>query len=114
MVAPQMETFPALIINYCKLTKTAVVILNWNGIRYKHLSNFLPNVLKHSRADADVIVADNHSDDDSISYLKDHHPEVRIIENPSNNGFSSGYNLALKQIEAEYYVLLNSDIIIPL
>lgn len=92
------------------MTKTAVVILNWNGIRYKHLSNFLPNVLKHSRADAEVIVADNHSDDDSISYLKDHHPEVRIIENPSNNGFSSGYNLALKQIEAEYYILLNSDI----
>jgi GT2 family glycosyltransferase len=91
------------------LVKTAVVILNWNGIRHKHLSNFLPSVLKHSK-DAEVIVADNHSDDESLLWLKENHPEVRVIENPDNSGFASGYNKALKQVDAKYYVLLNSDI----
>ncbi len=83
--------------------------LNWNGIRHKHLSNFLPSVLKHSK-DAEVIVADNHSDDESLLWLKENHPDVRVIESPSNSGFASGYNKALKQVDAEYYVLLNSDI----
>ncbi len=84
--------------------------MNWNGIRHKHLSNFLPNVLKYSSEDAEVIVADNHSDDESLEWLKKYHPEVRVIENPTNAGFATGYNMALKQVEAEYYVLLNSDI----
>lgn len=92
------------------MIKTAVVILNWNGIRHKHLSTFLPNVLKLSSADAEVIVADNHSDDESVAWVRENYPEVRIIENPTNAGFATGYNLALKQVEAEYYVLLNSDI----
>ena len=91
------------------MTKTAVVILNWNGIRYKHLSNFLPAVLKHSK-DAEVIVADNKSDDNSLQWLHENHPDVRVIENPDNSGFASGYNKALKQVDAEYYILLNSDI----
>lgn len=84
--------------------------MNWNGIRYKHLSNFLPNVLKYSSDDAEVIVADNHSDDESLEWLKQNHPDVRVIENPTNAGFATGYNLALKQVDAEYIVLLNSDI----
>lgn len=84
--------------------------MNWNGVRYKHLVNFLPGVLKLSSKDADVIVADNKSDDDSIAWLKRNHPDVRVIENPDNSGFASGYNKALAQVEAEYYVLLNSDI----
>ncbi len=92
------------------MVKTAVVILNWNGIRYKHLSKFLPHVLKYTQGNAEVIVADNNSDDDSVSWLQENHPEVRIIQNPDNSGFASGYNKALKQIDAEYYVLLNSDI----
>lgn len=92
------------------MVKTAVVILNWNGIRYKHLSNFLPNVLEHSSTDAEVIVADNNSDDNSLEWLHENHPEVRVIKNPDNSGFASGYNKALRQVEAEYYVLLNSDI----
>jgi len=92
------------------LIKTAVVILNWNGIRYKHLSNFLPNVLELSSKDAEVIVADNNSDDDSLEWLRKNHPDIRVIENPDNSGFASGYNKALAQIDAEYYVLLNSDI----
>jgi GT2 family glycosyltransferase len=88
-------------------SKVAVVILNWNGKSF--LEKFLPIVIKYSSS-AQIIVADNHSSDDSVSFLKQHFPEVRIIINPSNDGFSTGYNLALKQVEAEYYVLLNSDV----
>jgi GT2 family glycosyltransferase len=92
------------------LIKTAVVILNWNGIRYKHLANFLSGVLELSSKDAEVIVADNNSDDGSLEWLQENHPEVRVIKNPENAGFASGYNKALAQVDAEYYVLLNSDI----
>jgi len=87
--------------------KVAVVILNWNGKSF--LEKFLPIVIKYSSS-AQIIVADNQSSDDSVSFLKQHFPAVRIIINPSNDGFSTGYNLALKQVEAEYYVLLNSDV----
>jgi GT2 family glycosyltransferase len=88
--------------------KVAVVILNWNGKRY--LEQFLPFVLQHSRDIATVIVADNASTDDSVAYLKEMHPDVRLIINDQNGGFAKGYNDALKQVDAEYYVLLNSDI----
>lgn len=92
------------------MAKTAVVILNWNGIRHKHLSTFLPNVIKHTASDAEIIVADNNSTDNSVVWMKENHPELRLIQNTSNAGFASGYNLALNEIEADYYVLLNSDI----
>lgn len=87
--------------------KTAVVILNWNG---KHwLEKFLPNVIQHSN-DAEVIIADNNSSDDSIKFLEENYPNIRIIQNDGNYGYAKGYNLSLKQINAEYFVLLNSDI----
>lgn len=85
----------------------AIVILNWNG--KKLLEKFLPGVLNYSD-DARVIVADNASSDDSIEFLKQHHPEVEIIQNESNGGFAKGYNDALKRIDAKYYLLLNSDV----
>jgi len=88
-------------------TKVAVVILNWNGKSF--LEKFLPIVLKFSD-DTQIIVADNQSTDDSVEYLKNNFPQVSVIVNPSNDGFAQGYNLALKQIKAEYYVLLNSDV----
>ncbi len=87
--------------------KVAVVILNWNGKSF--LEKFLPTVLLHS-SNAQVIVADNQSTDNSIEFLKAHYPQIKIISNPSNDGFAKGYNLALKQIDAEYYILLNSDV----
>lgn len=88
--------------------KTAVVILNWNG---KHLlEQFLPSVLQYSATLADVYVADNASTDDSIAYLKNHFPEVKIIQNKENYGFAKGYNEALKYVEADVFVLLNSDV----
>ena len=86
----------------------AVVILNWNGKKF--LEQFLPSVLDATYANCKIIVADNASDDDSVSFLQQKYPSVEIILNPSNEGFAKGYNTALKQVEAAYYVLLNSDV----
>jgi len=88
--------------------RTAVVILNWNGRKY--LEQFLPPLIQYSSVEAEIIVADNASNDDSITFLEMNFPSIRIIRNPSNEGFARGYNLALKQVEADYYILLNSDI----
>ena len=90
------------------MAKTAIVILNWNGKNF--LNKFLPSVILHSAGYADVIVADNASTDDSITFLKQNYPQIRIIQNASNGGFAKGYNDALAQVDAEYYILLNSDI----
>jgi len=88
--------------------KIAVAILNWNGKPF--LEKFLPNVIECSANVAEVIVADNASTDDSVDFLKQHFPTIRLIQNAENGGFSKGYNDALKQIDADYFVLLNSDI----
>ncbi len=88
--------------------KVAVVILNWNGKKF--LEQFLPQVIAYSHPFAEVIIADNASTDDSVAFLKSKFPNVRVIVNEKNGGFSKGYNDALKQIDAQYYCLLNSDI----
>lgn len=88
--------------------KVAVVILNWNGKKY--LQQFLPSVVQNNPLFSEVIVADNASTDDSVSFVKTSFPQVKIIQNSVNGGFSKGYNDALKQVDAEYYVLLNSDV----
>lgn len=87
---------------------TAVVILNWNGEEY--LKKFLPKVIEYSEDVAEVVVADNNSEDHSLDYLRENHSGVTIIENKENGGFAKGYNDALKQVNADLYVLLNSDI----
>lgn len=87
--------------------KTAVVILNWNGVNM--LKTYLAGVERNS-GDATVYVADNASTDDSVEYLKANHPDCKLILLSRNYGFAEGYNKALEQIEADYYVLLNSDI----
>lgn len=74
------------------------------------LHRFLPTVVKYSCDEADVWVADNASTDDSVQLLRDHFPSVRLILLDQNYGFAEGYNRALAQIEADYYVLLNSDV----
>ncbi|KKB59313.1 glycosyltransferase family 2 protein [Parabacteroides gordonii] len=89
--------------------KVAVVILNWNGA--KLMEEFLPSVMDYSPAElAEVIVADNGSTDASVDMLKEKFPAVRIIQLDKNYGFAEGYNQALKQINNEYTVLLNSDV----
>lgn len=89
------------------MTKTAVVILNYNG--EKLLPQFLPSVIQYS-GDAVIIVADNGSTDGSVALLKRDFSQVKLIELKENSGFCGGYNRALSQVEAGYYVLLNSDV----
>ncbi len=89
--------------------KVAVVILNWNGKKF--LEQFLPSVTKYStKNDTEIWVADNGSTDDSIDFLKKNYPDVKILQLDKNYGFAGGYNRALQQIQAEYYVILNSDV----
>lgn len=91
------------------MNKIAVVILNWNGCEM--LRSFLPSVVRYSAGDdVEVCVADNGSTDSSVSMLREEFPMVRLILLEQNNGFADGYNLALKEVEAEYVVLLNSDV----
>ena len=94
------------------MQKVAIVILNWNGEIL--LKKFLPSIVSNSiTSEVELIIADNGSTDGSISYLEDNYPALRIIKLDQNYGFASGYNLALKQVESDYYVLLNSDIDVP-
>lgn len=94
------------------MQKVAIVILNWNGEKF--LQKFLPSVVEHSKIDGVfVTVADNGSTDGSIQLIKTQFPSVGIIELNKNWGFAEGYNRALKQIDSEYYILLNSDVEVP-
>ena len=91
------------------MKKVAVVILNYNGKKF--LEEFLPNVIANTNAEmAEIVVADNASTDGSVAFMQERFSSIRLIVNDFNGGFATGYNLALKQIEAEYFVLLNSDI----
>lgn len=74
------------------------------------MQQFLPSVMSSTYPHLRVIVADNASTDDSVSFLKTNYPQIDIIINATNEGFAKGYNTALKQVQADYFVLLNSDI----
>ncbi|MDD4384621.1 MAG: glycosyltransferase family 2 protein [Bacteroidales bacterium] len=89
----------------------AIVILNWNGLG--HLKQFLPSVIANSKVEGftvDVVVADNGSTDDSVQWLNTLTESIKIICLDKNYGFTGGYNRALKQINSDYYVILNSDV----
>jgi len=88
--------------------KVSIVILNWNGRVF--LEKFLPSVVRTVYANLEVIVADNASTDDSLGFLRKNYESVGIIELDRNYGYAGGYNRALKQVQADYYVLLNSDV----
>ncbi|MEX6625975.1 glycosyltransferase family 2 protein [Tenacibaculum salmonis] len=88
--------------------KTAIVILNWNG--KKLLEQFLPSIVNFSVNQAEIYVADNASSDDSISFIKQNFPTVKIVKNSTNGGYAKGYNDALQHINADVYCLVNSDI----
>ena len=87
---------------------TAIVILNWNGRGF--LEKFLPFVTASICPGAEVIIADNASSDDSVVFVRERYPQLRIIEMDKNRGFAGGYNEALRQVNSDYYVLLNSDV----
>ncbi len=91
------------------MCRLAIVILNWNGVEM--LRSYLPSVVRSSQGEGiDVIVADNGSTDGSLQMLAEEFPDVRQIPLDHNYGFAEGYNQALKQVEAQYYMLLNSDV----
>lgn len=91
------------------MAKTAVVILNWNGLKY--LRMFFPDVVRQTAdADTEIVVADNGSTDGSPEWINSNYKEIKLIRLEKNHGFAEGYNLALEQIAARYFVLLNSDI----
>lgn len=87
--------------------KVAVVILNYNGASM--LAKFLPSVIEYSPG-AGIVVADNASTDDSVAVLRESFPTVRLLQLDRNYGFAGGYNKALEQVDAEYFLLLNSDV----
>ena len=90
-------------------TKAAVVILNWNG--QKFLEQFLPPLIRHTfLPGVALIVADNGSTDDSETLVRRRYPSIRWIGLDQNYGFTGGYNRALQQVDAQYYILLNSDV----
>ena len=89
------------------MKNTAVVILNFNGMHF--LRQFLGSVLENS-PEADVVLIDNNSSDDSVSFVKNSYSEVQIIQLNENFGFAGGYNEGLKDLQYEYFVLLNSDV----
>ena len=89
--------------------RVAVIILNWNG--EKLLREFLPSVVKNTNTDLGrVVVVDNHSTDGSWICLEQEFPDVERVLFEDNFGFAGGYNRAIEMIEAEYVVLLNSDV----
>ncbi len=91
------------------MLKAAVVILNWNGENY--LRKFLPGVIQNTESPGiQVVVADNGSTDGSVRYLKQHFPDLKVLVFDKNYGFAEGYNKAFAELQAEYFVLLNSDI----
>lgn len=90
------------------MKETAVVILNWNG--RQHLEQFLPSVVEHTPSAVRVVVADNGSTDDSVDFVVQHYPTIQIVRLDRNYGFAEGYNRALKEIDTEYFILLNSDV----
>lgn len=90
------------------MEKLAIVILNWNGRLL--LEQFLPQLEQYTPTWAKIIIADNASTDDTLLWLKNNYPNISTIINDKNYGFAGGYNVALQQVKAEYYCLLNSDI----
>ena len=90
--------------------KTAVVILNWNTEGF--LREFLPCLIDSvSKVEgAEVIVADNASNDGSLKVMQELFPQVKTIAFDSNHGFTGGYNKAFEQIDSDLFVLINSDI----
>lgn len=90
------------------MTKLAIVILNYNGKEF--LEHYLSSVKEYLEAETELILVDNASTDGSAAWLIENHPDIRLISLEKNFGYAGGYNRALEEIQAEYYLLLNSDV----
>lgn len=88
--------------------KVSIVILNFNGQKY--LEKFLPFLVKTKYENYEIVIADNASSDNSVEFINSHYPQLKLKINSKNSGFAGGYNWALQDIEADYFVLLNSDV----
>ena len=90
------------------ISDISIVILNYNGM--SHLDSFLPSVLYSSKELVNIYIIDNGSTDDSVEYIKEWYPEIKIIKLAANHGFAEGYNRGLAKINSKYVVILNSDV----
>lgn len=91
------------------MKKVSVIILNYNG--QKHLDTYLPSVIKNTPLHvADIIVADNASTDNSVEWLRETYPAIKVIQLKRNYGFAEGYNISIGRVETPYVILLNSDV----
>lgn len=88
----------------------AIALLNYNGRH--HLAKYLPSVLNVSYPNHSVWVIDNASTDDSVAWLRQQYPQVKLLQNPMNGGFAQGYNMGLSHIDAPYIFLLNTDVFV--
>ncbi len=88
--------------------KVVAVILNWNGQGF--LEKFLPSLINSTYSNLEIVVGDNASTDNSVEFLQQSYPHIRIIQNKKNYGFAGGYNRILEELDAEYFILLNSDV----
>lgn len=93
------------------MSTAKIVLLNWNGA--EHLRRFLPGVVAHAPQGVDVVVADNGSTDNSLTLLARQFPTVAVVRLDANYGFAGGYNRALADLEADYFILLNTDVETP-
>ena len=91
-----------------ELPRVAVVILNWNGLDF--LRRFLPSICASTYPNLDIIVGDNASNDNSVSFVRENYPQIKISINDQNYGFAGGYNRVLNSLDQDYFVLLNSDV----
>lgn len=92
--------------------KLAVIILNWNGREI--IKQYLPSVVANTHGpEVELIVADNGSSDGSVEWLRENFPDVRIVAFSENYGFAGGYDRAIREVDAEYTLLLNSDVETP-
>lgn len=95
-------------MNHKPLPSVAILVLNWNTSVY--LKRFLPYLLNTTYENKKIYVIDNHSSDDSVAIIEKEFPEVAIVRMNANLGYAAGYNLCLKQVDADYYALVNSDL----
>ena len=95
------------------MPSVTLIILNWNGADL--LPKMLPPLFSQTLDNFHTIIVDNASDDNSVAYIKENYPQIELIENRENLGFSKGINVGLKAVLYEppdYTILLNNDVIV--